>query len=211
MNLEIIQKVAYDLFGTKRSHYFKEQGNKYYHGQRVAKLAITLKNIILPDDRQYNDIITVAAWFHDISNGDDDHAKKGAKVTRDVLSNYCSQDEINKICEIISDHDNRSTNQDFSNYAKIHQDADHLDHFGTFDIWSTFIHAVPNGKSMEDIVNIYQYIRPAEFEIYRRELNFEISKKIFDEKFKFVEQFGKRFAVESTGEIWNLETILRTE
>lgn len=204
MDMPLIKNVAFEIMGNRSSHVYKERGNKYYHGERVGTLALKLRSIILPDDNSHDEIITVAAWFHDIMNGVDNHAKEGSIKTREVLLPYCSEDELNKICGIINVHDDRESGRDtFSNYIKIHQDADHLDHFGTFDIWTSFLYAMPHDQTIDDVRDWLIHGRPAENAKYRSELNFEISRKIFDEKVDFLTYFSERFSVESSGGIWS--------
>jgi len=209
MNIALIKNIAFEFMESKRSHDFKEKGNKYYHGERVAALAIKLRKLILPNDNSHDEIIIVAAWFHDILNGADNHAKEGAIKTREILSPYCSNDELIKVCEIISVHDDRNIERNkYSPYIKLHQDADHLDHFGTFDIWMSFIYAVPHNQTIGDVRDWLTNVRPTENEQYRNELNFDISRKIFDEKMEFLKYFTDRFDVESTGGIWNMEQFI---
>jgi len=207
MDMQLIKNIAYKEMSNKKSHNFKEKGNKYYHGERVAALALKLRKIILPNDNSQDDIIIVAAWFHDIMNGTGDntkHPENGALKTKKLLSPYCTNDELSKICEIIYSHDDRYSQRDkFSIYIKLHQDADHLDHFGTFDVWISIVYAVPHGQTINDVRNWLCNERPLKNEQYRNELNFEISKKIFDEKMEFLKYFTDRFSVESQGGIWD--------
>ena len=72
-----------------------------------------------------------------------------------------------------------------------------------------FIYAVQHDKTIIDVIDWFQNIRRNEDKRYREELNFEISKKIFDEKCEFVHFFGDRLSVEGTSGIWN-ETKLLT-
>jgi len=208
MNLPALKSLASDLMANKSSHAFKERGNKYYHGQRVAVLALRLRELILPGDGSHDDIITVAAWFHDVMNGNDNHAKAGAVKAKEILPPYCSAEELSAICEIIGVHDDRYSGRDsFSPYIKLHQDADLLDHFGTFDVWMTCLYAIGHGQTINDVSDWLRDGRPRENEHYRNELNFEISRKIFDEKTEFLSYFTERFCVESAGGIWNEQDI----
>lgn len=210
MDLVAIKQIAFDYMGNKSSHSWKEKGNKYYHGERVAKLIITLRQYILPGDDSHDEILTVAAWFHDIMNGVENHAEEGARKTREVLAEYCSGYEIDEICKIISVHDDRYSDRNlFSDYIKLHQDADHLDHFGTFDVWMKFLHAIHCEDSIIDVIEWFQTTRRNQDKQYRNELNFEISQRIYDEKSEFVNSFGDRLGVEGTGGIWNEKELMK--
>jgi uncharacterized protein len=208
MNLNEIRKLAYELLGDKASHSWKEIGNKYYHGERVANLVLNLRKQIFPNDNSHDDILTVAAWFHDIMNGSKNHAEEGAEKAREVLRDYCTEQELNEICEIISVHDDRYSGRDtYNNYIKLQQDADHLDHFGTYDIWMAFLYAVPHDMKFHEVIDWLNNVRPTQDEKYRNELNFSLSKKIYDEKTEFLKHFAERFQVEGSGGIWNVDKI----
>lgn len=209
MDLITIKKLAYEHLGNKNSHHWKEKGNKYYHGERVATLVLELRKLILPEDDSHDEILTVTSWFHDIMNGNEDHATQGAKKAREVLQGYCTEAELDTICEIIAIHDDRTTGRDtYSDYIKLHQDADLLDHFGIFDIWMSFSYFVSHGKNMKDVMHWLSEVRPFEDAKYLSELNYEISRRIYKEKSDFVRSFSERFQVEGSGGIWNLENIL---
>jgi uncharacterized protein len=141
-------------------------------------------------------------------NGVKNHEEEGATKTRELLTPYCSDYELNEICEIIRAHDDRDHPKDYSRYIQLHQDADLLDHFGVFDIWRTFLYAVPHDQTILDIVDWMTTNRPVENEKYRQKLNFEVSKRIFDEKMDFVNSFTDRFSVECAGDIWDGERLL---
>lgn len=209
MDLPKIKELAYGLLGNKSSHNWKEKGNKYYHGERVAELALKLRKIILPNDDSHDDILMAAAWFHDIKNGKKEHAGKGAKKARVILRDYCTTEELDEICGIIAVHDDRYHGRDtYSDYIKLHQDADHLDHFGTYDVWMHIAYVISHGQTVPDAIDWLTNVRPTEDEKYRSELNFEISKRIYDEKSSYVKSFTERFKVESAGQIWREDEIL---
>jgi UTP:GlnB (protein PII) uridylyltransferase len=49
--------------------------------------------LILPAGNDYDDILTVAAWFHDVCNGEVDHtqhAALGASRTMELLIAHCA-------------------------------------------------------------------------------------------------------------------------
>lgn len=209
MDMERIKRVAFANLIERRSHSWKEKGNKYYHGERVANLALTLRQILFPGDDIRDDILTVAAWFHDIENGRDDHCAKGAETTRKVLTGLCKPDELDTICDIIVVHDQRQGDRSgYSNMIKLHQDADLLDHFGIYDAWMQFLYAISHGLTLEEQKNYMLNERSVENAHYRDELNFELSRMIFDEKEDFMRRISERFAVETEGRIFDLDRIL---
>ena len=116
---------------------------------------------------------------------------------------------MDEIYKIIYVHDDRYSERSlFSDYIKLHQDADHLDHFGTFDVWTEFLHAIHHNRTIIDVIDWFQTTRRDQNNRFRNELNFEISKKIFDEKSQFVNSFGDRLSVEATGGVWNEKELM---
>lgn len=209
MNLDVIKNIAFEQLSERSSHAWKEKGNKYYHGERVAKLALTLRKLLFPDDDSYDDILTVAAWFHDIENGKDKHCERGAETTRALLCVYCTSDELDEICKIIAVHDQRwGDRASFTNAIKLHQDADLLDHYGTYEVLMSFLYMTAHGITLSEEVDFLKNKRPAESEYYRGLLNFELSRAFFDEKVKFMDDFTERFSIECEGELYDFERIL---
>ncbi|MCL2772854.1 MAG: hypothetical protein FWD71_05850 [Oscillospiraceae bacterium] len=208
MNLVKIKRIAFDEM-SEQVMWSGEKGGKYYHGERVAKLALTLKKYILTNDNgDHDDIMTVAAWFHDVAHGGDDHALAGAEKAKIFLADYCTEYEMHEIYDIMYRHDDRISDRDsFSVYAKFQQDADHLDHFGTHNIFTDFLYASIDGRNIVKVIeNMKEWQKSLDTK-YENELNFDISKKIYREKIKFFRLFLERFSVEGTGGIWNEEII----
>ena len=212
MNRSNIEKIAKAEMEIKRSSPYNERGDKFTHGQRVATLAVRLRQLILPNENGYDDILTVAAWFHDICNGEGNralHAKLGASRTKELLTEHCAAEELEQICSIIAVHDCReSTDEQYSNAVRIHQDADHLDHFGTFDIWRLVAYTAGHNETITDALLYLKNYWPYDIVKWRSELNFNLSRKIFDDKTEFTKSFIERFAVESIGGIWHEDSIL---
>ena len=212
MELESIRSLAFELMGRRRSQPWKELGDKFAHGERVSALALKLRRLIFPGEGSYDDVLAAAALLHDVENGKDDHCRLGAETAARELVGLCAPDEILKICAIIAVHDRRcDAAADYSNAVRLHQDADHLDHFGTFDIWQACIHAVPRDRSIRDVTDFFLRTRSQENEQFLNELNFDLSRRIFLEKSAFVQSFARRLAVESTGGIWNEKQLMEEE
>jgi len=211
MDLQSINKIAFDLLGNKRNHEWRDVGAKYYHGQRTAKLAVTLRKMILPKDNSFDELLTVAAWFHDVCNGDNDwadgvniHGKLGAEKAKETLRPYCTEDEIKEITALIEHHDDRSFTKSYSDYHKILQDADLLDHRGTNAIWETIVYAELCNRTARQTAEYNMTEGLAQIKKHRRMINFDVAKKIFDDKSSFYKEFVERFFAESNGEIFKI-------
>lgn len=201
MNLERIHKIAEEELLGKRSHPWKEPGNKFHHGERVARIALELRRAIVPDDDSHDEILTVAAWFHDVCNGARQHDLLGAERTRALLTGLCTDAELDEICGIIRVHDDRTRNPSFSCWVKLHQDADHLDHFGAYDVWMCILECGADSLTLPQAAQKLMARNFEELPPKREELNYELSRRLFDERVAFSQAFAARFESESRGEI----------
>ena len=205
MDLSAIQQLAATEMAGKASHPFKETGNKYTHGQRVAKIIAQLAPQV--GYTKPLDLLTVVAWFHDICNGTDNHAVQGADKTRELLKPYCTAAQLALIHELIAIHDCRSLDG-LSLEAQLQQDADHLDHFGTFEIWAAFQYATKEDRSFAQAATLLQAHFEENFQVYKDGLHFAVSKDIYDEKQVFTRAFLQRMQRESVGKIVDFDRIL---
>lgn len=213
MNLEYIRELAAEQMMNRRSHPSVEWGNKYYHGQRVARMVIELRKELFPDCSDQDEVLIVAAWFHDIANDRSDptidHQEVGAVMTRSILKDVCLPDELDRICELIQYHDTRyPDNKGMSDWVKLLQDADLLDHLGIFDIWYIFSQASQHKMPIPELFEWFQMTRPAKDEQFYYDCNFALSRRIMLEKSRFVYDFGQRYMAEGSGKIWNKEAIV---
>jgi uncharacterized protein len=209
MDLENIAQIAAVLLKNRKSHRKMEYGRIYYHGQRVAKLAVYLRERLLPDDAAADDILTVAGWFHDIAKGIEPHAYYGDVLTRAALEKHVPPDALDEICMLIRHHWSRKSlapppghepfQEDFSDRIRIFQDADLLDHFGTADIWIDFHTAAFNEDSVEDRIRAHEAQYAQRAEKHRYALNFPLSRRIFDDRTAYSQAFFRRFAMEGRG------------
>ena len=211
MDKQKIAGIAASLMRERRSHPHKEVGNKYYHGQRVAKIALTLRKIVLPEDDSRDDVLTAAAWMHDCAKGEQNygnHAVNGAELCRKLLADCCTAEELDGICHIVTHHDDRSHTVEYDTWLKCHQDADHLDHFGSYDVMMAFLECNADGRTIDDMVKWMLHDRPAQMEKVKSQLNFEVSRKIYEEKIAFMTEFALRYRAETDGEIVGLDAML---
>lgn len=198
MNLTYIAELAAREMKGRASHKEKETGNKYFHGCRTARLAEQLaENIAYKGTLE---TIIVAAWFHDICNGSENHEVSGAEKTADLLKEHYPEKEIQEIYHYISLHDSRNK-RNLSLGLQILQDADFLDHFGTFEIWNSFQYAFSKDIPMVETAQMILQNGEQQFREEIQSLHFEISKKLYIEKKEYVIQFVKRVLLEGQGGI----------
>lgn len=205
-NKEAIAELLKQELASKSSHEWKEPGNKYDHGVRTAKLTLHLRELIFPDTDDPaldEDILTVAAWFHDICNGQDDHERAGAEYIETLLAEYCTAEELAAVCGLVRVHDHRTTEPEktMPDAVKLLQDADMLDHLGTYDVWITFCefchqHRTPMEYAEQFTNGVFDRFAAH----WRSRMNYPQSLEIFEEKIAFECAFARRMLRELNGE-----------
>jgi len=207
MNLPTIKQIVETEMAQKRSSPYNEIGDKYAHGQRTANLALWLRKRILPNETTHDNILTISAWFHDICNGMANHCELGAMRAKELLAGHVTPHELEQIYEIISNHDDRNHEKNYPTIVKIHQDADHLDHFGTLDIWRSVAYTIGHNRTINDMLDFCHNTRPSEAIRWRSELHFDISKQIYDDRAAYMQSFIDRLSIEGRGGIWSEEAL----
>ncbi|MCR5264400.1 MAG: HD domain-containing protein [Clostridiales bacterium] len=199
ISIEKIDRVAFSEIGATRSHPYKEPGNKYAHGIRVSRICRTLCQ---KTGVEFTPVLDAAARLHDIRNGRHDHARLGAEAVRGLLagSDICSAAELDEICAIITIHDDREA-EGLSPEVMIHQDADLLDHFATFTVWSYFQIAARDGMSFSDTARMMLDEYERSYDRYLNQLHYDISRRIYAEKRAYKKSFAERMLAESEGRI----------
>lgn len=209
MDLYKIKRLAFDLMRNLKAHIDREKGGVLYHGERTANIALQLRKVLLPDDSSHDDILQVAAWFHDCSKSIEPHANYGAAITREALKDYVSSHELEKICDLIKFHPLRSPdNNTYDDYTKLLQDADHLDHFGTPAIWINIQYQAYADGTMQEMLDFLNINNEAFHKKHRALLNYDLSKRIFDERTSFEREYITRLNDEGIGKIHNLKELL---
>lgn len=204
-HMEELRAVAERELGQKSSHSWKEPGNKYGHGIRTAVLCEKLRREICPDDPSVNtEILTVAAWFHDLCNGMDDHENAGADLLPSLIGHLMTEEELDAVCGLVRVHDHRTDSPDKSAYpaaVKLLQDADMLDHLGAYDVWITFAEFTFKHKTPQNYADCFQDGSFDRFEAHwRARINYPFSLTVFDEKIRFERDFAARLDRELRGE-----------
>jgi len=201
MDRERLTELAFKTMGKRKSHLQREKGYIFYHCERVAKIALHLREALFPADASSDDVIFAGALFHDVTKGIEPHAATGAHLVQQLLQGYVSEREIQDVSEIIRLHNTR-LREDQPFYVRVVQDADILDHFGSQEVWLKFLYGAHKDESVFDAVRLWE---SEEHENYvdksRKSLNFELSRQIFDKKLQFHRRFAQRFKAESSGEI----------
>ncbi len=211
MDLERIHGIVREAMVHRSSHPWKEPGNKFYHGERTAVLACRLYEALFPAEPFDRDVLTAAAWLHDLRNGEEHHEELGAQDARRLLEPCCTSEELSDIARIILRHDDRSSPRcEFSREELVHQDADLLDHFGCYDIWMDFLYSGYRRETPGDAVRNVRSNHKRVLDYWSERLNYALSVRIFHEKMDYIASFFDRFALELEGGVADWDELLRT-
>lgn len=169
----------------------REKGYVYFHGKRVAELAMKIFSDVKLDIEQVElDRLYIAGLMHDIGKGRKHHAVVGARMVPKVIKDGLSKADIASIQRLISEHNLRERPNTCELDSKALQDADVLDHFGAQGVWlSVYITAKKNGNQ-GDMMKYYfsdEHKNYVHHKYYG--LNFDISKKMFEERYSYQKDF----------------------
>ncbi|NIQ01103.1 MAG: HD domain-containing protein [Nitrospinaceae bacterium] len=193
-------------------------GHDWWHVHRVWQMAKHLAEVEGADRR----IVEIAALLHDVAdwkltNGDESH---GLNTIRDLLKDDLSEEEVERICEIISRVSFKGAGVDTpacSLEGQVVQDADRLDALGAVGIARTFAYGGNRGRLIH-----HPGIPPEKhdsFEAYKKNngpstnhfyekllllkdrMNTGTAKKIAEERHLFMEQYLDRFFREWDGHL----------
>lgn len=197
MDLDAITVLAYDAFGTQRANVLREPGYTFYHGQRVGRLAVSLRQAIMPEEASKDALLYLGGLFHDSTKGDEPHNETGAALVRKLLGDYCAPDELDTIAEIVRLHNKRGTSAD--PLVQLVQDADILDHEGAQAVWLLVAASITLGQSVSHAVTYWHAHLPPKKR--KRALNFPLSRELYQKRRRFANALVERLAREAEGEL----------
>lgn len=202
MDFERLDSLAKKYMIKRKTHMEREIGDVYFHGKRVARSAVLLRERIFPGNADWDGILYCSGMFHDIGKGIEPHGHSGAVLVRDLLKEELTAIELDSVCTIIEAHNDRRPGTEIhTDMEKLIQDADLLDHYGSQGIWmSCNYYAYMGQQEMQQMPVFYFSEWEEQVKKQREYLNFDVSKAIFDEKVRYEWSAVKRMETEGKGE-----------
>lgn len=196
-----IDELAAKLMKNRKAHKERERGFVYYHGKRVGSSAIELRKLVLPQDGSGDDMLRLAGMFHDVGKGLSPHARFGAPIFIEAMKGYVDDEAlVLKCAEIISHHGDRQPEESpYDIWTQLIQDADLLDHSGSYGVWMNAQFYSYFEGCMSDGAKYHSETSEQYYQDNVGLLNFEISRKIFRDKINAEQAFFKRAAIEAEG------------
>ena len=209
MDFERLNAVAEKLMKRRKAHREREAGSIYEHGQRVAKLVITLRKAVVPQDDSMDDILRLAGMFHDIGKGIEPHAAFGAPIMLQAVKGIVTEEEAQAAARLIGTHCDRRPDEPMHGvWARLIQDADLLDHIGTYTVWMDIQYCAYKDMGVLEEAELFKGKAEEYASFHRTQLNFDVSKRIYDDRIGFYLEYTRRFLVESQGEVYRAEEVL---
>ncbi len=201
MDFQRLNQIAFRMMGKRKSHFEREVGAAYFHGQRTGKGAVELRKRLFPQDSSMDDILLCAGFFHDMCKGLEPHSDNAAFLCRKILKDELTETEMEQVCRLIYCHDKRHPGtEENSIWERLLQDADVLDHYGSQGIWLSNTYYVYHGqREMAALGEFYFNEWDQQWKMDRDKLNFDLSKQIFDEKVAFEGDVIRRMLQEADG------------
>lgn len=202
MDFEQLDQLARKLMKKRKSHVEREIGSVYYHGRRVSRLVCDLRAQIVPQDSSMDEVLRLAGLFHDVGKGIEPHARYGAVIFREAMRDCdVTPEETDAAARLIAAHcDRRPTEPVHDVWERLLQDADLLDHIGTYTIWMDFNWCAYREEGVDEarkrLSSVEEYIAAN-----RAGINFPQSLAIYDEKSEFLRAFAARLDWESRGRL----------
>lgn len=208
MDFEKLDGIARELMARRKAQRERETGSTYEHGVRTAKLALLLRRELMPDDDSMDDILHLAGLFHDVAKSVEPHEKFGPVLLMEAVQGLVTEAEAREAARLISEHCDRRPGEPYPDvWSKILQDADLLDHIGSYTVWMDIQRAAFRDLSVEQTAQHFRENARAYAEYHRKTLNFPVSVRIYDERIASYLDFAERFCVEAEGEIYHPERI----
>lgn len=202
MDFEQLDQLARKLMKKRKSHVERELGSVYYHGRRVSRLVCELRARVVPEDASMDEVLRLAGLFHDLGKGVEPHARYGAVLFREAMRDCdVPPDAVESAARLIAAHCDRRPNEPVHDvWARLLQDADLLDHIGTYTIWMDFNWCAYREEGVDEarkrLSSIEEYISSN-----RALINFPQSLEVYDDKSDFLRQFVARLDWESRGKL----------
>lgn len=206
MDFEALDAIAQKLMKRRKSHIEREIGSIYDHGKRVSRLILTLRKEERPADDSTDDILRLAAMFHDIGKGIEPHAQFGPPIMLQAVEGMVSPEEAREAARLIAAHCDRRPEEPLHDFwARLLQDADLLDHIGTYNIWMDICYYAYREEGVEAEAAFLKEYAQEYAQKHRKLLNFSSSRRIYDDRVGFYLEFARRFQAEARGEVYKKE------
>lgn len=142
------------------SDYIEKGGGKNYRYHHLTSVHQYAKKLAKNIDNTDNEVIEVAALFHDIGRTKDieedyldpfesheGHDEQGAEIVSQYIDDILNKEQVNKVEQIIANHHSEPETLE----GKIVQDADHLYSYGVHDLWRMIHYSAQTEREIDEL------------------------------------------------------------
>lgn len=205
LHRQMIQ-IAAQTMARRKENPCREIGYIFYHGLRVTKLSAQLARS-LEIEVDPPEVLFAGALFHDVGKGFARHPEIGSGLVKELLKDLLAKELLDRVARIVLLHNDRGRGN-LPDEILIVQDADILDHYGTQGVWLKFQYSAHRNENVHDVMDFW-HSGPCTslVEQSRMELNFDLSRRIFEQRLSFQDEFARVFEGEILGQADSIENI----
>jgi putative nucleotidyltransferase with HDIG domain len=198
------------LLSEEFSEYTEIAGGKNYrftHLEETHRIVCKLvEDLDVDVDRK---VLEVAALYHDIGRSEDiedgemdpfdgheGHEKRGARIVGDYVSDFVTEEQLEKIKEIILNHHSKAETAE----GKIVQDADKVSNFGVGNLWRQIHYSAYHERTLDESLEYFWDTAVGDFEDHIKELHFDRTKKVAEKRLEKHKEAVKQIERENKAE-----------
>ncbi len=199
-------RIAAQTMCRRRENPCRETGYIFYHGLRVTRISFLLAES-LQIEVDWPEVLFAGALFHDIGKGFPRHPEIGSGLVKVLLKDLIQGEVLERAARIVLMHNDRGQ-ENLPDEIRIVQDADIIDHYGAQGIWLKFQYSAQCNESVYDAMDFW-HSGSCEGLIAqsRMELNYDLSRRIFEQRLAFQNDFSRVFENEIYGGIDSVDDI----
>lgn len=154
-------------------------------------------------------VLEISALYHDIGRtkdiedgemdpfeGHEGHAKHGAEIVEDYISDFITEKQLKKYEEVIRNHHSKASTTE----GKIVQDADKVENFEVSNLWRQVHYAAQNEVELYESLEYFWNDAGPQFKDHIEKMHFEETRKLARKRLKkhkdAVRQIEKEVKVE---------------
>lgn len=176
------------------SDYYEIAGGKNYRYIHLEAVHNLVKKLLDRLDVEVDqEVLKIAALYHDIGRvediedgrmdpfeGHEGHAQRGAEKVSEFVSDYVTEDQLEKIEKIIRSHHSEPETTE----GQILQDADKLSKFGVNNLWRQFHYACEHGADFNESIDYFWNTAIKDYKELTRNMHFDHTKEVAEKRLK---------------------------
>lgn len=192
------------------SDYYEVAGGKNYRYSHLITVHKIVENLLQELEVDVDEkVVEIAALYHDIGRSEDiengemdpfegheGHDQRGSEKVAEFISDYVTNDQLEKIQKIISNHHSEPETVE----GKIIQDADKLSNFGVNNLWRQFHYACEHSVELREGIDYFWDTAVGEYREQIEAMNFDHTQKVAEKRLEKHKETFERIEKEMNAE-----------